>query len=85
MCSCSVAQPVWDGTKNGVNTVVETGESVVHTVWYDGVHGGINGAGDVVSSVWLGSKNLVGDGVGAVEGAVNGAYDFVTDPFSSDE
>ena len=32
--SCSVAQPVWDGTKNVVGTVVETTEDGV--VWvYD--------------------------------------------------
>ena len=84
-CSCSIAQPVWDGTKDGVNTVVETGEALAYTVWYDGVHVGIVGGEQLVTSVWTGGKNLIGDGVGVVEGAVIGAYGYVTDPFVSDE
>ena len=66
LCSCSVTQPVWDGTKEGVNTVVDTGE-------------------DLVVSVWTGGRDLVGNGVYAVEGAVVGTYDFVTGPFTSEE
>ena len=54
LCSCSVTQPVWEGTKDGVNTVVGAGEDVVASVW--------NGGKDVVGSV-------VGAGEGAVTGA----------------
>ena len=85
LCSCSVAQPVWDGTKDGVNSVVETGESLVTTVWYEGVHSGLVGTEEIVTAGWKGTKNVIGSVVGAGEGAVNGAYDFVTDPFASDE
>ena len=54
MCSCSVTQPVWDGTKEGVGTVVGTGEDLVVSVW--------GGGKDIVGSV-------VGAGEGAVIGA----------------
>lgn len=85
LASCTVAQPVWEGTKEGVGTVVSTGEAVVSTVWQDGVHGVLGGAESLTSSVWNGTKDVVGSAVGAGEGAVNGAYDFVTGPFTSNE
>ena len=53
LCSCSVVEPVWDGGKDGVSTVVGVGEDAVVSVW--------TGSKDVVGSV-------VGAGEGAVEG-----------------
>ena len=85
LASCTVAQPAWDGAKQGVNTVISTGEDVVSTVWQDGVLGVLGGAESLTTSVWGGTKNLVNTGVVAAEDTVYATYDFVTGPFTSDE
>jgi|19_taG_2_1085344.scaffolds.fasta_scaffold36972_2 hypothetical protein len=59
MCSCSVTQPAWEGTKKGVSTVIGTGETAVSTIWNGGkelvgtgietVEGVVTGAADVAT------------------------------------
>ena len=62
--------------------------SVVAPAW-DGVKDGtetvVTTGEDVVVSVYQGGKGLIGDGVGAVEGAIEGGYELVTSPFTNDE
>ena len=62
--------------------------SVVGPAW-DGVKDGTNTVvttgEDVVTSVYQGGKGLIGDGVGAVEGVVEGGYNLVTDPFVGED
>ena len=60
LCSRSVTQPVWEGTKEGTNTVVSTGEDLVVSVWTGGkdlvgagvgaVEGAVEGAYDFVTA-----------------------------------
>ena len=55
LCSCSVTQPVWEGTKEGVNTVVGTGEELVVSVWTGGkdvVGAGVNTVEGVVEGAY---------------------------------
>ena len=57
--SCTVVQPAWEGTKDGVNTVVGAGEEVLTSVWgggkslvatgIDAAEGVVTGAYDVVT------------------------------------
>ena len=62
--------------------------SVVQPAW-EGVKDGtgtVVGTGeDVVVNVYNGAKGLVADGVGAVEGVVEGGYDLVTGPFTDED
>ena len=85
LCSCTVVQPAWEGTKQGASTVVETGENVVTWVWQEGVHGLLDGTEGVTTSVWGGSKSLFNTGIVAAEDTVYAAYDFVTDPFTGED
>ena len=62
--------------------------SVVAPAW-DGVKDGtetvVTTGEDVIVSVYQGGKGLIGDGVTAVEGAIEGGYELVTSPFTEDE
>ena len=85
LCSCSIAEPAWEGTKQGTNAVIGTGEDVVSWVWQEGVYGLVTGTEGVATSEWGGAKDLTNIGVVTAEDTVYAAYDFVTGPFTSDE
>ena len=55
MCSCSVTQPVWEGTKEVVGTGVGTGEDLVVSIWSGGkdvVGAGVNAVEGVVEGAY---------------------------------
>ena len=58
LISCSVAQPAWDGVKDGTSTVVETGEEVITNV-YGGAKGLVVDGVTAVEGVVVGGYDLV--------------------------
>ena len=62
--------------------------SVVAPAW-EGVEDGtstvVETGEEVIVDVYTGAKDLIIGGVDAVEGVVEGGYNLVTDPFTSDE
>ena len=85
LCSCSVVEPAWEGTKQGVNTVVDTGEELVSVVWTEGVYGIVTGTETLTTTVWNGGRDVFSGAIGTGENIVWGTYDFVTDPFSRED